>query len=323
MVSVIRRHWPALAAVALATAVASAQPAGKDQQRRSQVLARYQGGRITLGELEDEINQQSHYVRKRFLLPDQRQAALEQRVRFELLSGEALRRGYNRNAEVLDAVKKSAVQAMLSKEIDEKITPDSISQVELEKYYQDNLPEFVRPETRRVNQIVLETRQEALALIPKARQADLAAFRELAREHSIDQETRLRGGDLFYFDAEGKRREERKPAVDPAIVKAAFALGELGDVAEEPVQIEDGWSVIKLTGHRPESKRPLQGVEATIRRRLWREKRERAVEQLVADLRKEYKPEVQPELVEAIDIKTGPPGENLRPGFPRAPRPRR
>lgn len=320
MVFCLSKHWPLLAAIALAAAVASAQSAKEEQARRSQVLARFEGGRITLGELEDEINQQSHYARRRFRLPRQRQEALRRRVRFELLAAEALRRGYDRDAEVMDAVKKSAVQAMLKKEIDEKIKPDAISRAEVEKYYRDNLSEYERPETRRAHHMVLEKREQALALIPKAREADMAAFRELARKHSIDQQTRLRGGDLLYFDAGGIRRGERKPSLDPALVKAAFALGELGEVAAEPVQIEGGWSVIKLTGRRPESKRPLKGVESGIRKRLWREKREKAIERLVADLRKKYQPQVKPELVDPIQIRTGQPGENIRPGFPRAPR---
>ena len=314
----IYERWPLLVALGLLGAVASAQSAKKtDQERRGQVLARFNDGRITVGELEDELNQQSRYLRMRYALPRQLEAALEQRLSFELLAREARRQGYDRDPQVVEAVKRSGVQAMLKQEIDEKITLDSITEAELEKYYQANLAEFERPETRRVNRILLETREQAVSLLPKARQADMAGFRELAREHSIDQETRFRGGDLLYFDAKGIRRGKPEPGVDPAIVEAAFQLGELGDLAAEPIQSRDGWNIIKLTGHRPESKRPLKGVASKIGKRIWREKREKAIEKLVADLRKKYKPEVKPELVEPIVIKTGPPGQNIRPGFPR------
>ncbi len=315
----ICKRWPLLVLSALAAVAASAQPANKEteQERRRQVLARFSDGRITVGELEDELNQQSHYLRVRYALPRQREAALEKRLSFELLAREARRRGYDRDPEVVEAVKKSAVQAMLKKQIDEKVTPDSVTQSELEQYYKANLSEFERPETRRVNRILLETREKAAALLAKAGEADMAGFRELAREHSLDQETRFRGGDLLYFDEKGIRRGEREPSIDPAIVEAAFKLRELGEVAAEPVESEGGWNVIKLTGHRPESKRPLKGVASKIRKRIWRENREKAIEKLVADLRKKYEPEVKPELVEPIVIETGRPGQNIRPGFPR------
>ena len=41
---------------------------------------------------------------------------------------------------------------------------------------------------------------------------DLRAFRQLARDKSIDEATKLRGGDLRYFDNQGKvaRRRRRR-----------------------------------------------------------------------------------------------------------------
>ena len=54
----------------------------------------------------------------------------------------------------------------------------------------------------------------------------------------------------------------------PPTPGAVFALANLGDVTAEPVQTRLGWSVLKLTGERPENKRTLPEVEKKIRERL-------------------------------------------------------
>jgi hypothetical protein len=104
----------------------------------------------------------------------------------------------------------------------------------------------------------------------------------------------------------------------PPTPGAVFALANLGDVTAEPVQTRLGWSVLKLTGERPENKRTLPEVEKKIRERLWPQKREQAVDTLAAELREKYKPEIHAELLDDIKIDIAPPGAGLRPGFPTA-----
>ena len=54
---------------------------------------------------------------------------------------------------------------------------------------------------------------------------DLREFRQLARDKSIDDVTKMRGGDLRYFDATARcAAASRTLSVPPAIAKAAFAL---------------------------------------------------------------------------------------------------
>jgi peptidyl-prolyl cis-trans isomerase C len=312
-----------VALLVAAAAAAMAQKSGgeAEQKRRAAVLAKFEGGQITVGDLEDAINQQSYFVRKRYATKENRKSFLDNRVRFELLAREAERRGYGDDETVVQTAKQNAVQALLKNEVDDKMIEDSIPDEEVKKYYDEHRSEFVREESRRVNYILLETRQEAAQLVAEAREADLRKFGELARENSIDQETRLRAGDLRYFDRKGVRSGTTEVAVEEAIVKAAFALEEIGDVAPEPVPVEDGFAVVKLSGRRPASKRTLEQVDKIIRKRLWRVFREKAVTELESSLRAKYKPEVHPELVDDIKLDVKRPGENIAPGFPTARRP--
>jgi parvulin-like peptidyl-prolyl isomerase len=127
----------------------------------------------------------------------------------------------------------------------------------------------------------------------------------------MDEASKLRGGDLRYFDQQGKARGETEPSVPPQIVKAAFALKTVGDTAPQPVKLEHGFSIVKLTGQRPAISRKLPEVAETIRVRLWRERRQQAIEGFVTKLRETYKPETHPELTDAIKLEDPDPSRPL------------
>jgi peptidyl-prolyl cis-trans isomerase C len=319
------------AAAAIPLVAASAQPKSsegasksnspEDQKRRAQVIATFVGGQITVGDVEDNINQKNPFMRKRYLNTKQLEPLLDEMIRSELLAKEAEKRGYGKNKEVVQAVKQNAVQSLIKEEFEEKLSIDSIPAAEVKKYYDDNIDQFVRPAKRRVNYILLSTRQEAMKLMPEAIKADLRAFRDLARKNSIDEQTKLRGGDLRYFDKKGVVNERVDTKIDPAIVRAAFALKNVGDVAPSAVKVKGGFGIIKLSGKRDADSRSLKEAEPQIRKQLWRQNRKKLMDDFIAQLREQYKPESHPELMEAIKMEHAPPGRNIQPGFPRGPKP--
>jgi hypothetical protein len=180
----------------------------EETARRAQVVARIGEGdagiTLTLGEVEDEINAMSPFVRARYRDENRLREYVENMVRLELLGREAETRGYGDDPEVRRTTLESAVQHMIRTEIDERITAASISEAEVLVYYEAHPEEFSRPEMRRASHILVATREEALALLERARGGDMRGFRALAQELSQDTETRSRGGDLRYFDAQGR-----------------------------------------------------------------------------------------------------------------------
>jgi parvulin-like peptidyl-prolyl isomerase len=196
-------------------------------------------------------------------------------------------------------------------EFDDKMSAASIPHEEIAKYYQEHIDEYVQPAMQRASHVMVATDQEAKELLQQAKTMDLRAFRQLARDKSMDEASKLRGGDLRYFDQQGKARGETEPSVPLPIVKAAFALKTVGDTAPQPVKIENGYSIVKLTGQRPAISRKLAEVEETIRVRLWRERRQQAIEAFVAKLREQYKPETHAQLTEAIKLEDPDPNRPL------------
>ena len=206
---------------------------------------------------------------------------------------------------------------MLKEAIDLKITPKTVSADAVQKYYDEHIDEFVRPEMRRASQIQLSTEADAKALLPQAKPADMRSFRELARLRSLDEVSKLRGGDLRYFDAKGKP-DEAGPSLDPALAKAAFGLKTVGDTSGV-IKTDAGFSIVRLSGMRAPHSESVKEAEERIRMRLWREQREAAVDAMLVDLKRELTPTVHPELIDAIVLQPEtptPPNAGLPPGFP-------
>jgi peptidyl-prolyl cis-trans isomerase C len=293
-------------------------PSEADQKRRGQAVATFANGQVTLGELEDTIAQQNAFMRRRFQQPAGLKELLQRSVRFAIMSGEAEGRGYGKDSAVQEAVKQNAVQQFMKAEIDDKLPESAVPKSEIEQYYKDHLSEYVQPATQRAGLVVSATEDEAKALIAQCKDIDLRAFRELARSKSVDEASKARGGDLGYFDAQGVVRGESGAAVAAPVVKAAFALKAIGDVSPRPIKLSAGFGVVKLTGQRAAVSRTLADVQDAIRVRLWRDRRQQAVEQLLVSLRTSYKPEVHPELVDAIKLEQEPKGAPV--AAPRVPR---
>jgi peptidyl-prolyl cis-trans isomerase C len=295
-----------------------------DVQRRSQALATFKGGQLTVGDLEDAIERQSPLMRSRYNDPKSLKDLYDKTLRFELLAVEAEHRGYANNPSVDQAVKQNAVQALMKADFDDKANADAISKEAVAQYYQDHIGEYVQPAMQRASHILVATEAEAKALLPEAKKADLRAFRQLARDKSIDDATKLRGGDLRYFDQTGKPRDEPDAVVPAPLVKAAFALKNVGDTSPQPIKLPGGYSIVKLTGQRPAISRKVDEVAETIRARLWREQRQKGIEDFVAKLREQAKPEIHAELMDAIKLDdTAGPGPGAGPAsmMPKLPMP--
>lgn len=287
-----------------------------DRARRAKVIAHVYEHDVTVAEVEDALAAQSPFLRARYAQPEHMHELVENLIRFQLLAHEAEKRGLGTNPVVAHSVAQNAVQALVKAVVDDRVTLASVTDADVQAYYDAHPDEFHHPEMRRASHILVATREEALALVPQARTADLATFRQLVTQHSLDAETKLRGGDLRFFPRQPPAQpvEGDDAAPDQALIAAAFALHEIGDVSD-PVAVGTEWSVLKLTGLRPEETRRPADAAPGIRMRLWRERRQTALDTLVTQLRERYHPEIHAERVDPIHLDALPPGAGM-PGFP-------
>jgi hypothetical protein len=295
--------WISLVAVGAfaVQALAEDAPPSAEEARRATVFATVGSETITVGELEDVINARSPYARKRFAEPEVLKTFADNQAKNELFYQGAGKLGYAEDPDVVAFLDQTVVQLFVRKEFEATGTPHDIPLEDVAKYYQENPEEFRRPEMRRARHILVASQEEAKDVLAQLTANKGITFPELAKQMSQDTETKLRGGDLLYFTEDGSLvGKPDDAAINLTLAKAAFKLETTGEVSK-PLDLGDGkWSVLKLTGVRPERVQTLEQASSGIRQTLWRQARENELDKLLIDLRVELKPELYPERMDAI-----------------------
>lgn len=261
---------------------------GLTPEQAQQPLVKVGDNTITLGEFADRLGGQSPYLRARYNSPERRREFLDNMVRFELLSIEASKRGYDKTDDVARIRKQMMVQQMMQELFDKQgVKLSDIGDAEIESYYDNNQAEFKKPAQVRASQIQFKDKATAEKVLKelKAKPADMELFRKLAQQYNEDPATKESYGDLQFFSAEKDDTEGGEAPRPAAVRKAAFSLVKVGDVYPEVVQSEAGFHIVKLTGKRDAMNRTLDDARRLIQNRLWRQKREEAIEKFVAGLR--------------------------------------
>jgi peptidyl-prolyl cis-trans isomerase C len=251
-------------------------------------LAKIDDVTITLGEFQERINRQSPYIRARYTSLEQKKEFLDSLVRFEVLAKEAYRRGLDKDPEVVRTMKQVMIQKLMRDQFDATVTADSITDAEMKTYYDANLADYVKPEEVRVSAIVLKNKAQAERVLVEAKgEAGKTnkGFRDLVLKYSTDEETKLRGGDLRYLEADSKD-------VPPPVVKGAFALATTGDVSDVIAAGNGTFYILKQTGRRRSMTKSFEDAKAQIRNKLFRDKRLAAQKDFIDGLRAKAKIEV-------------------------------
>jgi len=284
----MRRCLLCLAALVLCACKPSPAPAGKGASRPGPVLARVDDTEITAADLQEVLARYSHtpFVLARYSTPEKKKELLDGLVRYELMAREAIRRGYDRDPDVQRIAKRQMVAQFEKREINDKLRAEDIPSADVEKYYREHQPEFVRPEEIRVSQILVRDAAAARRITAeaKSRRSDAKSFRDLVERYSEDPDSKPRAGDLTFFD----RKTTREPK---ALVEAAFAMDKVNDVAG-PIASDKGFHILKLTDRRPEMTRPLAEVKGEIQRRLLDQMRAQKKRELVEEARKAIRVEI-------------------------------
>ncbi len=277
---------------------------------RNKVVAEVGDIEISVCDVTEALNKMSPYLRKAYESPEKRQQFLDNMIRFELIAQEAERRGYSDDDEV-QRVRKQMMIQRLNKQLQESVRLSDITDEEMQTYYNEHEGDYHKAEMVRVARVLCKTQAECQRVLglAKSKANDSRYFRQLAREHSIDEQTREHGGDLPYFSRVEDRRES-DPEIDAALVAAAFGLDMREPLATDLVKTAEGWNVIRLRGRRKARELSFDDVKRQIRHRLHRDKLREARDTLVSKLRKNSKIVIdEEELAKVrIDLPTEAPG---------------
>jgi len=226
-------------ALLLAGCSASNAPSQAPEPDASAVIAEIDGRRITLQEVDEEIDRLPEALRR------EDEEALRRRIVAQLLQRKALaaaaeRAGLHRRPEVHRAIERARDRILaetLLQELQRKLPAPS--EEELRRWYRKHRTSFHRPEQAHGRWIVVRTREEAMRLWRILRRHP-KRFAELAATYSIDDATKSIGGDLNWVV---------RGVLPKAAEQLLFRL-EPGAIAK-PVQTPKGWAIVQLLDRRP------------------------------------------------------------------------
>jgi peptidyl-prolyl cis-trans isomerase C len=280
------------------------------------LVATFTSGAITRADVEAVIAQRLPVQRELLAQPGAVRSLVESLLRYDLLVREAETRGYRDDLRVRMAARAKANELLLRAQA--SVEPHSLSTTEVDSAYAAQRRDFSRPVMRRASHVLLQSKAEASALIAELQGAARDRFARAATDKSQDPNTKNQGGELGYFDKEGKTERGTDSAAAPQLVAAAFKLRAVGAITPHPIELPNGFSVLMLTGEMPAYETPRAQADERIRDQLAEQQSKAKTEALVAALREEHKPSVNASLVDLIVM---PPVEPARipSGFPAAP----
>ncbi|MHB8172829.1 MAG: peptidylprolyl isomerase, partial [Nitrospirota bacterium] len=251
-------------------AAASEQSASKPSAKKPETVATVNGEKITSDTIDMILQQGASQGMAQPNNPEIKKTILNKLIDMSLFSQAAEKAGLKKDADYKQAVdmmkkqeglfKKQVLSTLYlrKKAFDSvKVTPD-----EIKNFYDKNKDQFKVGEQVKASHILVATEAEAKAI--KAKLDKGASFERMAKEKSTDPSA-SRGGNLGWFG---------KGMMDPDFEKAAFSLKKVGDISE-PVKTKFGWHIIKLTGKKAASVRPLDQVKAAIEQKLMQDKQKK------------------------------------------------
>jgi peptidyl-prolyl cis-trans isomerase C len=306
-------------ALALLAATGGSSRAGMDEAekaRRAAVVAKVGDRTVTAGELEDRLAGVPRFqlqtfggsadaIRMKFLqdviVPEVLFArAAEEKSALDDLALEHAR------LRALSGATQRATRATLGRASD-------VPMDDVRAYYTQHKDHYDTPERISVWRILCKTREEAVQVLDAAKKDTTpTGFMQLARDHSLDKATSMRGGNLGFLAPDGTSNEAGLKA-DPALVKAVSAVKD-GELVPAPVAEGAYFSVAWRRGTVGAMKRTVDEVKEQIRDTLYKQKIEDAQKALLDDLRARELKEFNPDLVNAIDLTATDVVTRRRPG---------
>ena len=184
------------------------------------------------------------------LTPEQRDQALDNLIRAEVVGEHAVKEGADRNPDTAALLELTRLNVLQQAVADQVLKDHKPTEQELRSEYENQVASLAKQEFH-AKHILVATEPFALKVVQRLEKGE--KFEEVARRESMDS-SKENGGDLGWFTAD----KMVKPFAD-----AVEGL-KPGEYTHKPVQTQFGWHVIELVETRPLQAPPYD----TVRQRL-------------------------------------------------------
>jgi peptidyl-prolyl cis-trans isomerase C len=201
------------------------------------VLAEIDGVPLTWGETKDKIVAAGEGAIKidPLAMPnDARRAALETQIDLRIVAQRARAAGLDKDRTYQARVTEYRKSHLVNLHRDQLIAAMEPDKEQLQKYYEANKARLVQPETRKVQMVVVKTRDEAEDLKKELESGAMTMY-QAAQKYSIAPKAKQDLGEIGWVN-----KGQAVPALDAAIFDAG--PGEIGG----PVATSAGWHLVAV-----------------------------------------------------------------------------
>ncbi|WP_437673306.1 peptidylprolyl isomerase [Sorangium sp. So ce131] len=305
---------------------------GLSAEQSARALAKVGDKVITLGDFGRTLERMDQFDRLRYQTKERRRELLSEIVDAELLALEARRRGLDKDAAVEDATRQILRDAMIAQARKGLPAPADIPAAQVRAYYEANADKFTEPERRRVAAIVVGDRALGEKVLKEAQKAASgSAWGELFLKHSLSAPKDKAAsapldlaGELGIVSAPGDERGGH-PQVPEPVRAAAFRIGSVGAVADELVEADGRFYIVRLSGLTAGHRRELAEAERSIRVAILQQMMQDQERALDEELRKKFPVEINDAALASVKLPGQLPGPGSAPqaetAKPPAPQP--
>lgn len=229
--------------------------------------------------------------------PELRKTIIDKLSMQFLISQEAIKKGIDKNPEVLDQLDMTRQSILASAFIQDYLKNNLVSDEMIEAEY-ENIKAQMSGKEYKARHILVEKETEAKDIIAKL-EKDPKAFESIAKTKSKDFGSRVNGGDLGWFDPR---------AMVPEFGSAVENLPK-GNFSKVPVKTDFGFHVILLDDIRPKIIPPLEQVKSRLQQQLQQQNLNKLFDDLKAKAKIEVFQAAAPAATSASSIKEIKPAE--------------
>ncbi|MBX3185905.1 MAG: peptidyl-prolyl cis-trans isomerase [Labilithrix sp.] len=283
-------------------------------EQAKQVLAKVGDDTITLGDYAAALEHMDQFDRLRYQSTERRKELLDEMITVHLLAQEATAKGYDKDPLAQQELRAILRDAMLAEARKNVPSPNDVPESDVRAWFEAHRAEYKDPERRRVSVAVLKDEAAARDALAAAKKATTASqWGEIVRAKSIDPQARANvpvdlAGDLGIVSPPGDPRGENT-RVPEEVRAGVFEIGELGAVLDRVVAAKGKFYVVRLTQKLPPHERTYEEAERSIRVKLAQDKLRAKEDELIAELRKSVKIEVDEGALGTVKVDMGDAGK--------------
>ena len=208
--------------------------------------------------------------------PEGRKAVLNQLISNKLLLQDARRNLYEGEAAFREQLQKLKEGMLINYAGEKAIASARVDEAEVKAYFDENPDQFTAEESVNASHILVKTEDEAKDILAEINEGKIS-FEDAAKKYSSCP-SKDNGGNLGDFG-----RGQMVPEFD----KAVFEMAE-GEITAEPVKTQFGYHLIKLVKKNEAQPMEYAQVKEDIKNMLLNEKRRKAYESKINQLKIMY-----------------------------------